>query len=384
MYTFLVLLAAVTLAIFLKTAIDIEIGKRRITRLDTVSPVDFSHASKVSVIIPACNEEMGIETALESVLAQDYPNLQVIVVNDRSCDQTGPILERMAADFPSLEVVKIGKLPDNWLGKNNALHTGAFQAAGEWLLFADADVVMEKSAIARAMRYVTDRDLDHLAVTPRAVVGGFLANAFLGGMALLFSMHTRQWKIRDPKAKEYIGIGAFNLVSARAYRAIGGHAAIAMRPDDDLKLGKLLKRRGFKADFVIGTALLSVEWYRSFGEMRQGLMKNMFSILDYNILRVILVCTAIFLLLVCPFIAVILTRGLSQWLNAAVVLTACIAYSANAAIVRINRWWCLTLPLCGIITIYLILRATLLTIRNGGIEWRGTHYSLKQLRANRL
>src|SRR3954454_16467803 len=179
METLLSVLALITLAVFIRAAIDIQIGKRRISRLHAMAKVDPANAPRVSVIIPACNEEENIQDALESVLTQDYPNLQVITVNDRSSDQTGAILDRMAASHPMLKIVTITVLPSNWLGKNNALHTGASNSAGEWLLFADADVVMDQSAIARAVRYAIDHDVDHLAIAPRAVVGGFLAKVFL-------------------------------------------------------------------------------------------------------------------------------------------------------------------------------------------------------------
>src|SRR5262245_18649054 len=117
MATFLVVLAGVTLLVFLKTVIEIRIGERRIARLDAVPPLDSSDAPGVSVIIPACNEEEMIEAAMQSVLAQDYPRLEVIAVDDRSSDLTGTILDRMAASHPALKVLHIRDLPDNWLGK---------------------------------------------------------------------------------------------------------------------------------------------------------------------------------------------------------------------------------------------------------------------------
>jgi glycosyltransferase involved in cell wall biosynthesis len=308
----------------------------------------------------------------------------VIAVDDRSSDATGAILDRMAGSSSNLTVVQVKELPPGWLGKNHALHAGASRAAGEWLLFADADVVMRPAALARAIGYALRHKMDHLAVAPRAVVGGFLANVFLNGFALAFAMHTRPWKVRDPNAKEYIGIGAFNLVRTCAYRAVGGHASIAMRPDDDLKLGKLLKRSGFRSDFVLGSELLCVEWYRSFHDMRKGLMKNLFAVLGYNAGFAVIACLLQFVLFIWPFLAIVITRGMVQWLNIAVVVSACLACASNSYFIKTRKWWCLTLPVAGALTIYLILRAAVLTLRNGGIEWRGTHYSLEQLRSNRF
>jgi glycosyltransferase involved in cell wall biosynthesis len=308
----------------------------------------------------------------------------VIAVNDRSNGRTGAILDRLAQAHPILKPVDITELPAGWLGKNHALNAGANQARGEWILFADADVVMNQTAVARALRYATEHELDHLAVAPRAKVGGFLSNVFLGGFALMFSMYSRPWRVRDPRANEYIGIGAFNLVRASAYRSVGGHSAIALRPDDDLKLGKLIKQSGFRSDFALGTELLRVDWYDSFAELRSGLMKNFFSVFHYDPKLALLACVLQMIVFVWPAVAAIVTSGAPSYLNAAAVVLAWAAFAANSRIVKIRPWWGITLPLAGVLTAYPIARAMVVTLRSGGIEWRGTRYSLDELRANRV
>jgi cellulose synthase/poly-beta-1,6-N-acetylglucosamine synthase-like glycosyltransferase len=380
----LLILAALTAALFLKTILDIAKGKRRIAPLQDIPQINPDIAPLVSVVIPACNEERSIEHALESVLAQNYPRLEVIAVNDRSTDQTGAILDRLAARSPILKVVHLTELPSGWLGKNHALQSGASAARGEWILFADADVVMDPSVLSRAIHYARNHQLGHLAAAPRAVVHGFLTKVFLGGFALMFTMHTRPWKIRDAKAKEYIGIGAFNLVRATAYRSLGGHQRIAMRPDDDLKLGKLLKYSGFKSDFVNATDLLCVEWYHSFREMRSGLMKNFFSVFEYNLALAVAACVLQGVVFVWPLLAIFTTQGFVRISNILVLACACLAFVANSTLIRIGWYWCFTLPLAGALSIYLIMRAAVVTIANHGIDWRGTHYGLDQLRANRF
>jgi hypothetical protein len=118
--------------------------------------------------------------------------------------------------------------------------------------------------------------------------------------------------------------------------------------------------------------------------MRNGLMKNMFSVLDYSLTLALLACASQFLLFVCPFLAIAIMRGNVQWLNAGVAICALIAYASNGTIVKVHWWWSLTLPLAAFLSMYLMMRAALLTLRNGGIEWRGTRYPLDQLRANRF
>jgi cellulose synthase/poly-beta-1,6-N-acetylglucosamine synthase-like glycosyltransferase len=380
----LLILAALTLLVYLTVGLEVSIGSRRVAHLDHISPIDDPKAPPVTVIVPACNEERGIEPALASVLSQDYPDFEVIAVDDRSSDSTGAILDRMASLEHRLRVLHIRTLPDGWLGKNWANYTAASQAAGALLLFTDADVVMEPSVLRRAARYMCEYHLDHLAVPPRATVRGFLPNAFLGLFALLFGLYTRPWKVRDPRAREHIGIGAFNMLRAAAYREVGGHAPIAMRPDDDMKLGKLLKTRGYAQDVVFGARLLAVEWYASFDEMRRGLMKNLFAGLDYRITAVVAAALAQLVFFVWPCVACFVTGGVVRSFNAAAMVLLCVSFTLNSRLVGIRWWWCFTIPVAALVSVYLMVRSMILTLRNGGIEWRGTHYPLSRLRANRL
>jgi mannose/fructose/N-acetylgalactosamine-specific phosphotransferase system component IIC len=127
-----------------------------------------------------------------------------------------------------------------------------------------------------------------------------------------------------------------------------------------------------------------VDWYHSFAEMRRGLMKNLFSAAGYSIPAVLLGCVLQFVFLVWPFLAVFATRGLIRDLNFAVVAALSTAFAVNAGDTGIRRGWCLALPLGAMIGVYLMLRAMIVNLADGGIEWRGTRYSLAELRANRL
>jgi glycosyltransferase involved in cell wall biosynthesis len=380
----LLVVAVATLVLTLAAAIEISLGARKLAHLADIPPLPGDVAPRVSVVIPACNEERGIAEALQSVLSQDYPDFEVIAIDDRSTDRTGAILESEAARNPALRVIHLRALPAGWLGKNHALQKGAEAASGSLILFTDADVVMEPSVLRRAAFYMESNRLDHLAIAPRASVPGFLSNAFLAVFATMFALYTKPWKVSDPKSRHHIGIGAFNLVRAEAWRKAGGHAPIAMRPDDDLSLGKLLKLHGFRPDFLLGTELLTVEWYHSFAEMRRGLMKNLFSAAGYSIPAVLLGCVFQLVFLVWPFVAVFATRGLPRDVNLAVVAALWMAFALNAGNMGIRRWWCLALPAGSLIGIYLMLRAMAMNLADGGIEWRGTRYSLAELRANRL
>jgi cellulose synthase/poly-beta-1,6-N-acetylglucosamine synthase-like glycosyltransferase len=386
--TFLFLLALGTLLLHIATAIQILRGNRSIRFLKDLPPL-VRPLPRVSILIPARNEERNLEEALRSVLALDYENLEIDVIDDRSTDRTGEILDRMAAAEPRLRVVHVRDLPPGWLGKNHALWLGAEKATGDFLLFTDADVVFEPSALRRAVGAMVapgagGTTLDHLTASPEIARPSVLFELFIGAFSLFFALFTRPWEAKDPRSPHFVGIGAFNLVRATAYRAVGGHRTIAMRPDDDLKLGKLFKTRGFRQEFVFGQGALRVEWYASVRELVQGLMKNAFSGVDYRV-RVVAVATVTQLaLFVWPFLAVFLIPGAARWLNLASVVTLIGLCWINAPLAGVRRWHGVGFPLATLLFLYILWRATLLTLWHDGIDWRGTHYPLAELRANKV
>ncbi|HKI06370.1 MAG TPA: glycosyltransferase family 2 protein [Thermoanaerobaculia bacterium] len=382
MTLFLLVLAAGTLLLHLATAIEIWRGSRSIRHLGDMPPLG-GPLPRVSIIIPARNEERNVEEALRSVLALDYDNLEIEVVDDRSTDRTGEILDRMAAADPRLRIVHIRELPPGWLGKNHALWLGAGKATGELLLFTDADIVMDPSALRRAVGLMDG--LDHLTASPEIDrTDSLLFEMFIGVFSLFFALFVRPWKVKDPKSPRHIGIGAFNLVRTAAYRSAGGHRAIAMRPDDDLKLGKLMKKSGFRQDFVYGQGLLKVEWYASVRELIQGLMKNAFSGVDYRVSMILFSTAAQLALFVWPFLALLLTSGAARWLNLGSVLTLLTLCWVNAPLAGVRRWHGIGFPLATLLFLYILWRAMLTTLWNDGIDWRGTHYALAELKANKV
>jgi len=256
--------------------VEIALGTRRTAYLRYAPCGPGFEAARVSVIVAARDEEKKIREALGSLLKQDYGNLEFIVVNDRSSDRTGAIVAEMAAADPRLRAVNITELQAGWLGKNYALYRGAEAASGGLLLFTDADVVMDPSTMARAVGYLEMHGLDHLAAMPAVKLPSLPLRLFCSTFGIFFSGYLRPWKAKDPRSRAFIGIGAFNLVTAEAYQAAGTHRAIAMRPDDDVKLGKILKKAGFRQEMVLGMGLLSVEWYSSLRELIEGLRKNFF------------------------------------------------------------------------------------------------------------
>lgn len=379
-----VFLAVAALVFFSLFGIDLFLGNRSTAFLRDVSLGGKAPLPRVSVIIPARNEQRRIREALQSVLHQDYPNAECIVINDRSTDQTAAILAEMARQDARLHVITISELPPGWLGKNYALYRGAEVATGELILFADADVVMDRTALARAVTYLTKRQLQHLAALPEIRMPGVLLGMFTSAFGIFFSLYARPWKAKDPKSKRFVGIGAFNLVSAQAYRVAGTHKAIAMRPDDDVKLGKLLKKHGYRQELMFGGGMMHVEWYSSVGELVDGLMKNSFSGVEYSVAAAVAAGIALLWGTVWPVLGILFTRGNTQLLNLGIVLLLLLITADTNHFHSLPRWYALGLPLGGILFTYILWKATLKTIWEGGIRWRGTYYPLALLKANKV
>ena len=383
MDTFLFLLALITFIFFVAFGIELALGNRTIKFLKDCPRLVSINPPKVSVIIPACNEEREIAKALQSILQQNYENLEIIVLNDRSTDLTKIILEQMAEQYPALRVIHITELPGRWLGKNHALYFGARQATGQLLLFTDADVMMKPDAISKAVNYLLNQRLDHLTCMPDLTVSGFALCAFIAAFGFFFSLYARPWRVKRPN-RWHVGIGAFQLLRTDFYRSFNGHIPIAMRPDDDMKLGKLIKQNHGQQEMVWGEGLISVTWYHSLKELIAGLMKNAFAGLEYKFRFVILSSLALFVLSVFPFIAIFITSGKTFWLNLATILAIIIIFFDSARFLNLGRWYGFSFPLSTLLFIYIIWKSALTALIRGGIEWRGTRYSLKELRQNKL
>ena len=385
MSAFLAAVGIAILAYFLASAFELITGNRSLPRLDQIVPDPSVPHPRVSVIVAARQEADTIEPALASVLAQDYPNYEVIAINDRSEDATGAILDRMAAAIPSrLSVVHVKELPPGWLGKNHALYLGTERASGTIYLFTDADVVMAPDTLSRAVARMQQAKADHVVVIPRIVTPHMGVEAFVSLFVIGFGLWYHIWKAPNPRSKFFVGIGAFNMVHAEVYRRAGTHRAIALRPDDDMKLGKLIKLAGFRQDLVNGIRGVSVAWYPSLRALVAGLMKNAFAGLDYRLWKLAAAVCFIGLVRVWPWAALAVTHGPVRAIYLAIVgLILAMAWD-NARFNRFHPWIGLLEPFAACLLIFIVLRSAAVTLRQGGIRWRGTLYPLDELRSNNV
>jgi glycosyltransferase involved in cell wall biosynthesis len=365
------------------------------------TPVSPSGNPRVSIIVPARNEEETIEAGLKTLLALDYDNYEVIAIDDRSTDRTGEIMDRLSQlprpaceedaqllagvarsglRVPSFRVIHHRELPAAWLGKTHAMWTAANEATGDWLLFTDADVLFKPDSLRRALAYAEAEPADHVVLFPLLIMktpGEYMMIAFFQTM---FVFGHRPWKVADPSADDHMGVGAFNLVRRRVYDAIGTYAALRMEVLDDMKLGKLVKESGFRQRNVFGADLISIRWARGATGIINNLTKNFFAILSYQWWRTLLSAFALAFLNLGPFLGVWLAHLWARLPFAVALGSMFLIYIGMSRRSPVPPYYFLLHPISSALFIYTLLRSMFLTLWNDGIVWRGTKYPLEELR----
>ncbi len=337
----------------------------------------------LSVVVPACNEADHLEEALQSLLAQDYPDLEIILVNDRSTDRTPEVMERLALSDHRIQVLDIKDLPPDWLGKVHALHRGLAEARGELVLFTDADVHFAAGFLCKTVAHLLEKGLDHLTIGPEARTTGFwqeAANNYFGG---LFCLGLNVADLDRPGSEAYVGIGAFNLVRRDAMERTPGFSWLRMEVLDDVGLGLMLKRAGARSGFLVGYKELWLSWYPSMREMARGLEKNMFgAICRYSYTKLVLLTVLSVLILFGPPVGLLQPFALWPRLLASGALAASAVSAWHYQGRTGGRWWPLFLsPVAGLLLLGIVIRSGWKCFRRGGIEWRGTFYPVDKLKA---
>jgi glycosyltransferase involved in cell wall biosynthesis len=339
---------------------------------------------RVSIIVPARNEEEDIELSLTRLLELDYDNYEVIAVNDRSTDRTGEIMERVAENpvltSRRLRVIHHRELPAGWLGKTHAMWTATNEATGDWLLFTDADVLFKPDSVRRALAYAEAEKADHVVLFPRMIMkqpGEYMMIAFFQTM---FVFGHRPWKVADPKSRDHMGVGAFNLIRQSVYEAVGTYKALRMEVLDDMKLGKVVKNAGYAQRNVFGGDLISIRWANGAMGVVNNLTKNFFAILSFQWPRTLISAFGLAFLNLMPFLGVWLAQG---WARLPYVVALGSMFSIYLGISLrsgVPAYYFLLHPVSTALFIYTLLRSMFHALWNDGIIWRGTRYPLEELR----
>jgi glycosyltransferase involved in cell wall biosynthesis len=343
-------------------------------------PVTTRNLPSLAVIIAVRNEERDLQEALETLCHLKYSNYRLVVINDRSTDSTPQILTAFEKKYSHLTVIHIEELPKGWLGKNHALYKGYEVSDEEWILFTDADIRYAPETLNKAIQHCINNKLDHLTALPDVHSRSAFFNSIMDTFKIMLTVKLRPWAVTNPKSKAYFGVGAFNLIRRTAYEQAGTHTSIALRPDDDLKLGESIKLAGLRQEVVFGDGLLGLEWYTSVKEFINGLMKNTFSTVEYNIWKIIGACVGTLFVFVLPLPLLLIAGGATERYLALVIIAAQINLFVFQRGMKGVWWYALMMPVAGSIMIYIMLRSAWLTLRQGGIYWRDSFYSLEELK----
>ena len=335
----------------------------------------------VSLVIAARNEADSIGDTLDRLSRVEYPELEIVVVNDRSRDGTGQIASEYIRTLEGLKVVDIGSLPEEWLGKTHALHEGSKQSSGEWLCFIDADVALEPDCLRRAVAVARIRHLDHLCLFPALRTHGLLESAFVMTFGFYFGAYMQPWKAKDPRSKKFCGVGAFNLIRRNAYEAIGGHERLRMEVADDIKLGKLVKQHRYRQDAMDSDGRVHLRWQKGgVGAYLRGIEKNAFAGVDYSLVRVALGSVGIVMMSIFPFVAVAVGDFTARLAGAVALAVIALAYGPLSRPLNRSRLYFVTHPLGAGILLSGLWISTVKTLWRGTVVWRGTAYPLPLLK----
>ena len=343
---------------WLTHGLRVAYGATRLPWIKDFAPASNAECPTVSILFAARDEEEKLPAALATLMAIDYPHLEVIAVDDRSNDATGRILDEFAATHSRLRVVHVAELPPGWLGKPHALEKAYEVSTGDWLLFTDADVRFKPDVLRRAIALTKQRSLDHLSLLCEVEMVGFWEKVLIPFFALVFHLSSDPSRASDPHSRFYVGIGAFQLLKRSAYEASGTHRRLAMEVIDDMKLGKIVKQSGFRSGVGIAQDSVVVRWHAGLGNLIRGVTKNFFAGAGYNVGIVALGIAGMLLLDVAPFLGVVFGHG---WIRVLAAIAVAIAVGFHAAIaftLRVSPLYALTHPLGAILLTYMLLRST--------------------------
>jgi len=344
-------------------------------------PAEWRDPQLVSVLVPARNEERNIGRCVRSLLAQDYPQLEILVLDDDSSDGTAAIVEELAQEDGRLRLLRGEPLPANWHGKAYACYQLARAARGEWLLFTDADTEHAHHCLSATVRMAQQEGADLLSLFPEFTAEGWwerlilpvIPFALLAGLPLPL-VH----RLRPPRAA--IALGPFMLFSRRGYWHCGGHAAVQTDLVDDLGLARQVKATGRRMIMADGLGLMRVRMYTGLREIWHGISKSLFATLHYSLPALAAAFIAVAAAFPGPFafLAAGLWRGETSrvWIGLPVlqIVLVWLAPLAVARRMRMSRGMAFLRPLAMIVVMGIAVHSAWCARWGQGTVWKGRSY----------
>jgi len=348
-------------------------------------------APLISVCVPARNEERNIRACVESILAQDYPNFEIIVLEDRSTDTTAEILRQLSAQDDRLKVIHGADLPTGWAGKPHALFQASAAARGDWLCFVDADTFLSPTTLSSCYAKATETKADMFTIMTFQIMGSFWEKAVMPIVMSALSVGFSPRKVNDPKTKDAIANGQFILIKRPVYDAVGGHERIKDQIVEDKAISEQVKWNGYRLIVANGYSVARTRMYTSLPEMWEGWTKNIYLGLSAQPSLMLLGAFGALILLVAALVLPLWPLLGTLWyvrgggLPAATVILQSLTLWAIAIYARarvavgmgISPWYALTLPLGAAVFAAMMFTSTWKVLSGKGVMWKGRMYKPK-------
>lgn len=357
-----------------------------------VKPVPApTSAPKVSVCIPARNEETNIRRCVEAALRQDYPDFEVIVLDDRSTDSTLTLLKEIASRDSRLLPISGSDLPEGWAGKPHALYQASALAKGEWLCFVDADTFLAPNALSAVYAKAIETQADLFTVMTKQILGSFWERTVMPLVMTALSVGFSPRKVNDPSRRDAVANGQFIFIKRSIYDLVGGHEKIKDQIVEDKALSENVKWNGHRLVVANGMQLISTRMYTSLETMWEGWTKNIYlglrdhpSMLLLGAFGATLALLAALFLPVWPLLGVTWYLREGGWMALLVVIEALFVWgylifirARVAQEMEIPRWYAFTTPLGAGVFAAMMLTSAWKVISGQGVTWRGRKYQTK-------
>src|SRR5487761_690637 len=356
------------------------------SHLTSPNATDISPLPRVSILVPARNEEEILPAALASLMNLNYPDYEVILVDDASTDRTGALADERAARDSRLTVIHNFALPADWTGKGHALHLAAQAASGEWILATDADVVFHPAALRLAVTTALRREVRLLSILPQVDAATFWDKAVLPAFVMVLAASFPLRLVNNPSSKRAFAAGGFILMARRDLEAFGGYERLRGTVVEDLRTAEMFKRGGRSIFVALSSGLLETRMYRNGSELWEGLSRSAFEGSGRSVMKVFAALVTGAFMVLLPWaclLACLAADSLPEGhridhrtfvLSVATLAVSSLTYVPLVRYCRAPLWYVLTLPIAYAFYAAAATYSAAISLVGPGVMWKGRYY----------
>lgn len=365
----------------------ISVG-RKVPRLPEI--IEVSDEPLVSIIVPFRNEEGNLPNLLDSLKEQDYKNLEIILVDDQSTDNSTKIAEDFVRKVRNCKVVTVKDRPERWVGKTWACEEGFRRASAEWLLFTDADVQFKQGVIRKSLSYAISNKLELLTLTPRVLCRSFWAKLIQPVFHYFLMVFYSPLRVNNPNDKFGYVFGSFFLIKKSTYASLGGHKVVKSSLIEDRAFGAFAKEKGAKMMMVYGNENFSSVWATRLADVIHGMERIVSFSVSANPLRGIAFAIVIFVAMVLPFLVVL--SALFSYLAGiqfspilfmlSIIASILVLFASSIEVLgslKLSPAYILTAPLGGLLFITALMTVSYKTAFRKQITWKERTYDSSEV-----